>query len=182
MVNTLCFCFKCRDHAGSHCSCPPCYCAGCPHAVKQCKACGNSGWVLASTGRAEDGPDPCPDCTTRCVVCGKEGLANHRPPLCKKCRHEASASETLKRLPVLSDPAISEAIKRILQEEFALDDEEYIHVPPLAKAGDWSPKGVECGECGVRFNYWKIYRLSCQSRRCPLQGRNRSAAGLLFTP
>ena len=178
MVNTLCSCFKCLDHANSRCSCPPCYCAGCPHAIERCKTCGNSGMVLATSGRAEDGPDPCPDCVPRCVICGKEGLAHHRPPLCEKCRHEASASETLKRLPVLNDPAIGEAM-RVTEEAFASDDEEYIKIPPLPKDEPRLPKGIECGECRLRFEYWHPYGLTytvaCSHWRCPLQPFNRSA-------
>ena len=144
-----------------------------PHSIERCKTCGGNGLVVGSSGRPEDGPDPCPDCSPRCVICGKEGLAHHRPPLCEKCRHEASASETLKRLPVLNDPAIGEAM-RVTEEAFMSDDEEYTHVPPLPKDGDQGI-GVECGECGLKFTYEQLHRRFCCEGRCPLQRFNRSA-------
>ena len=46
-----------------------------------------------------------------CVTCGSKELVLAKPPQCATCRTEASASETLKRLPVIpADPAISEAL------------------------------------------------------------------------
>ena len=65
---------------------------------------------------------------------------------------------------------------------FAPDDEEYIKIPALPKDEPRGPKGIECGECGVRFDYGRFYESSCYRRRCPLQGCNRSATGSLFTP
>ncbi len=172
------------DDAESRGSCPPCYCEGCPQAVEQCRTCGGNGLVVGSSGRPEDGPENCPDCVPRCVICGKEGLSSHRPPLCEKCRGVyESPIEPVKRLSALDDPAIGEAM-RVTEEAFKSDDEEYNKIPALPKDGSrWrKPKGSECGECGLRFDYERTYPIFCRQRRCPLQGRNRPATGLLFTP
>ena len=49
-----------------------------------------------------------------CITCGSKELVLARPPQCATCREKASASETLKRLPVIpADPAISEALDAI---------------------------------------------------------------------
>ncbi len=54
-----------------------------------------------------------------CVTCGSEELVQAQPPLCATCRHKASASETLKRLPVVpADPAISKVLA-IIDEAFS---------------------------------------------------------------
>ena len=137
--------------------------------------------VMATAGRPEDGPEPCPDCSPKCAVCGSRDVLYHQPPLCEKCRKEASAAETLKRLPVINDLAIREAM-RLTEEAFASDDEEYIKVPALPKDEPGGPKGIECGECGTRFDYGRSYVFSCHWGGCPLQRRYRSATGLFFTP
>ena len=47
-----------------------------------------------------------------CATCGAAELVVARPPLCLTCREKASASETLKRLPVIpANPAISEVLQ-----------------------------------------------------------------------
>ena len=47
-----------------------------------------------------------------CVTCGSKELVLALPPQCAPCLKEASASETLKRLPVIpADPAISDSAK-----------------------------------------------------------------------
>ncbi len=137
--------------------------------------------MMPTSGRPEDGPDACPDCSPKCAVCGSANVEYHQPPVCGKCRHEASAAETLKRLLVLNDPAIGEAM-RVSEEAFASDDWEYVKIPRLPQGEPRGPKGVECGECGERFDYGKPYAFSCSNTRCPLQRRFRSAAGLLLTP
>ena len=49
---------------------------------------------------------------TRCVGCGSLELVLASPPVCADCRGKASASETLKRLPVIpAGPAITEALE-----------------------------------------------------------------------
>ena len=54
-----------------------------------------------------------------CVTCGSKELVLARPPPCATCREKASASETLKRLPVIpADPAIGEALA-ITEEAFS---------------------------------------------------------------
>ena len=48
-----------------------------------------------------------------CVTCGAKELVLALPPLCATCLKEASASETLKRLPVLNSPEVHEVMEII---------------------------------------------------------------------
>ena len=70
---------------------------------------------------------------------------------------------------------------RVTEEAFASDDGEYIKIPPLPN-DEPQGIGVECGECGVKFNYERLYSRLCFQGRCPLRSRYPSAMGLLFTP
>ena len=76
-----------------------------------------------------------------CVTCGSEELVQAQPPLCATCRHKASASETLKRLPVVpADPAISKVLA-IIDEAFSTPPPE-----PSNKCVDTCNNPLECKE------------------------------------
>lgn len=50
-------------------------------------------------------------------------------------------------------------------------DPEYEFVPPIpqnAYANQSGPKGRQCGECGMKFEYDKSYGYYCGSQRCPM--------------
>ena len=76
-----------------------------------------------------------------CVTCGSKELVLARPPQCATCWKKASASETLKRLPVIpADPAISEALA-ITEEAFSPPPHE-----PSARCVDTCNNPLECKE------------------------------------
>ena len=76
-----------------------------------------------------------------CVTCGATELVVARPPLCLMCRQGASASETLKRLPVIpASPAISEVLA-IIEEAFRSPPHE-----PSARCVDTCNNPFECKE------------------------------------
>lgn len=82
-----------------------------------------------------------------CTTCGSKELVLARPPLCATCREKASASETLKRLPVIpADPAISEALA-VTEEAFRSPPHE-----PSAKCVDTCNYPLECKEEGDRWH------------------------------
>ena len=81
-----------------------------------------------------------------CMFCDAKELVQFHPPLCAECRHRASASETLKRLPVLNDPAIGEAM-RITEEAFRSPPHE-----PSARCVDTCNNPLECKEEWDRFH------------------------------
>ena len=82
-----------------------------------------------------------------CVTCGSKELVLARPPQCATCLETASASETLKRLPVIpADPAISEVLA-ITEEAFATL--QVFSAPPhepSAKCVDACNNPFECKE------------------------------------
>jgi hypothetical protein len=47
-----------------------------------------------------------------------------------------------------------------------MDDEGYVTVPKLPEPRD-VPKGIKCGECGMKFDYGKAYGYCCPNTRCP---------------
>ncbi len=49
-------------------------------------------------------------------------------------------------------------------------DPEYDFTPPLPKPGELAPppKGRQCGECGMKFDYGTAYGYCCQNLRCPM--------------
>ena len=84
----------------------------------ECHVCGTNVQLLLS----------CPGCGTprkfvphpqklRCVLCGDEQVVYTKVPLCADCKIQASARETIKRLPVLNDPVISQVIE-FIEESF----------------------------------------------------------------
>ena len=76
-----------------------------------------------------------------CVTCGANELVLALPPQCATCLKRASASETLKRLPVIpADPAISEAMA-ITEEAFSAPPHE-----PSARCVDTCNNPLECKE------------------------------------
>lgn len=46
-----------------------------------------------------------------------------------------------------------------------LRDPDYDLLPPISEAQ--RPKGVQCGECGVKFDYGVSYGYHCGNGRCP---------------
>ena len=57
-------------------------------------------------------------------------------------------------------------------EEFCVSvtpDKDYDFVPPLPKQAEINrgPKGTQCGECGMKFEYGKAYGYCCTNLRCP---------------
>lgn len=57
-------------------------------------------------------------------------------------------------------------------------DPDYEFVPPLPeRAGNlWPlPKGRQCGECGMKFEYGKAYGYCCASTKCPMGWTTLSA-------
>ena len=46
-------------------------------------------------------------------------------------------------------------------------DPAYDYVAPLPKQQD-RPRGRQCGECGMKFDYGVAYGYSCSSTRCPM--------------
>ena len=65
---------------------------------------------------------------------------------------------------------------RVTEEAFAPKCVEYIKIPALPK-DEPQGIGVECGECGVKFNYEQLYSRFCCQGRCPLRSRYPSATG-----
>lgn len=53
-------------------------------------------------------------------------------------------------------------------------DPDYDYISPLPFQGEMrpAPKGRQCGECGMKFEYGKSYGYCCQNLRCPT-GWNR---------
>jgi len=47
-------------------------------------------------------------------------------------------------------------------------DENYKLIPPLPKDGG-SKRGIQCGECGVKFDYGMGYGYCCMNNNCPLK-------------
>jgi hypothetical protein len=57
-------------------------------------------------------------------------------------------------------------------------DPDYDFVPPLPEQKEIPrPKGRQCGECGMKFEYGKAYGFSCGNTRCPT-GWNMRTHGL----
>ena len=52
------------------------------------------------------------------------------------------------------------------------EEDGYTVIPPLPKP----PKGVKCGQCGIRFDHGKSYGYVCYNDQCPLFSRIRSTA------
>lgn len=46
-------------------------------------------------------------------------------------------------------------------------------LPPLMPANLATKLGVQCGECGMKFDYDKAYGYACQNQRCPRRGFSR---------
>lgn len=48
-------------------------------------------------------------------------------------------------------------------------DPNYAWVPPLSERWDGTrqPKGTQCGECGMKFEYGKSYGFHCSNTHCP---------------
>lgn len=48
-------------------------------------------------------------------------------------------------------------------------DPDYDWIPPLPPMTPHSATklGVQCGECGIKFEYGKAYGYACQNSRCP---------------
>ena len=44
-------------------------------------------------------------------------------------------------------------------------DPEYDFIPPLYSGA--VKKGVQCGECGIKFDYGQTYGFCCQNPKCP---------------
>lgn len=44
-------------------------------------------------------------------------------------------------------------------------DPEYNFVPPLRDA---AKRGRQCGQCGMKFEYYQPYGYCCPDRRCPM--------------
>lgn len=45
---------------------------------------------------------------------------------------------------------------------------DYDFTPPLPKQGAGrQPKGRQCGECGMKFEYGQSYGFCCPNTRCP---------------
>ena len=56
-------------------------------------------------------------------------------------------------------------------------DPNYDYVPPLPAnhTFTWTappPKGRQCGECGMKFEYGQSYGYHCPSQRCPTGAAN----------
>jgi hypothetical protein len=49
-------------------------------------------------------------------------------------------------------------------------DKDYEFVPPIKydTLGQTAPKGRQCGECGMKFDYIANYGYACGSPRCPM--------------
>jgi hypothetical protein len=47
-------------------------------------------------------------------------------------------------------------------------DPEYDFVPPLKPEWASVKRGVQCGECGVKFDYGLTFAYCCDNVRCPL--------------
>jgi hypothetical protein len=49
-------------------------------------------------------------------------------------------------------------------------DPEYDWIPPLKEATPWQqrlPRGAQCGECGMKFEYRVTYGYHCPLINCP---------------
>ena len=89
---------------------------------------------------------------TRCVGCGSLELVLASPPVCADCRGKASASETLKRLPVLpADPSYAEALQ-ITKDAFAecpsAPSPFVSHCYCTGVEGPGEEREVQCCHCG----------------------------------
>jgi len=45
-------------------------------------------------------------------------------------------------------------------------DEEYEMIPPLPWPN--GKKGIQCGECGMKFDHGTTYGYVCGNQRCPI--------------
>lgn len=55
-----------------------------------------------------------------------------------------------------------------LADELFKRDPDYDFTPPLPKVGEIQrPKGRQCGECGMKFEYGQSYGFCCPNTRCP---------------
>lgn len=48
-------------------------------------------------------------------------------------------------------------------------DPDYDFIPPLKPIDGIGPKGIQCGECGQKFDHYKVYGYVCGNSRCPIQ-------------
>jgi hypothetical protein len=46
-------------------------------------------------------------------------------------------------------------------------DPEYDWIPPYSQPKRMVKKGLQCGECGMKFDYGTSYAYSCGNPQCP---------------
>ena len=63
-------------------------------------------------------------------------------------------------------------------------DPDYDWIPPIQdQRHPWALKkvGVQCGECGMKFEYGKAYGYACCNSRCP-RGVRASGVAMTYGP
>lgn len=79
--------------------------------------------------------------------------------------------------PTLSIVRGAEMLRRLYgqkRETGVPRDPDYDYTPPLPERSERQrPKGRQCGECGMKFDYGVAYGYCCMNSRCPT-GWNRS--------
>lgn len=68
-------------------------------------------------------------------------------------------------------------IKNADQPYWIEQDPDYDWRPAIPEPAP-QPKGIQCGQCGMKFDYGKAYGFCCQHPRCPCgYGPSTSMAG-----